>query len=82
MSDDIKILLEDQGTIDVLIDETKETKIDIGQGGGTTNYNVLTNKPSINGVTLVGDKTSKEIQVQDLMDEITPQEIDQILYGG
>ena len=29
--------------------------------GGTTNYNVLTNKPSINGVTLTGNKTLKQL---------------------
>lgn len=27
----------------------------------TSDYNVLTNKPSINGVTLVGDKTSNDL---------------------
>ena len=32
-----------------------------GGSGGTTNYNDLTNKPSINGVTLEGDKTGEEI---------------------
>ena len=36
-----------------------------GGGGstGTTNYNSLTNKPSINGVTLSGNKTSTELGV-------------------
>ena len=29
-----------------------------GGGGGTNNYNSLTNKPSINGVTLAGNKTA------------------------
>ena len=32
-----------------------------GGSGGTTNYNDLTNKPSINGVTLEGNKTGEEI---------------------
>ena len=32
-----------------------------GGSGGTTNYNDLTNKPQINGVTLEGDKTGEEI---------------------
>ena len=30
-------------------------------GGGTTNYNNLGNKPQINGVELVGNKTSEEL---------------------
>lgn len=36
-----------------------------GGGGGTTNYNQLTNKPSINGVELVGDKTTAELGIKD-----------------
>ena len=34
-----------------------------GGGGGTTDYNQLTNKPSINGVELEGNKTSDDIDV-------------------
>lgn len=32
-----------------------------GQAGGTSNYDVLTNKPRINGVTLQGDLSSEDI---------------------
>lgn len=32
-----------------------------GGGSGTTNYTALTNKPSINGITLTGNKTSAEL---------------------
>lgn len=32
-----------------------------GGGGGTTDYNQLTNKPSINGQELVGDMTSQDL---------------------
>ena len=32
-----------------------------GSGSGTTNYNALTNKPSINGVVLTGNKTLKRL---------------------
>ena len=32
--------------------------------GGTTNYNELTNKPSINGVTLSGSKTLDDLNIQ------------------
>lgn len=34
-----------------------------GGGGGTSNYSDLTNKPSINGVTLVGDKTPQDLGI-------------------
>ena len=32
-----------------------------GSGSGTNNYNALLNKPSINGVTLTGNKTLKQL---------------------
>lgn len=35
-----------------------------GGSGGTTNYNNLTNKPTINGVTLEGNKTSADLDIQ------------------
>lgn len=31
------------------------------RGGGSSDYDALTNKPSINGVTLEGDKTTAEL---------------------
>lgn len=34
-----------------------------GGGGGTTNYNALTNKPTINGVEVSGDKTSEDYKI-------------------
>ena len=34
-----------------------------GGGGGTSNYNDLTNKPQVNSVTLSGDKTSSDLKV-------------------
>lgn len=35
-----------------------------GGGGGTTDYNQLTNKPTINGVEVSGDKTSTDYGLQ------------------
>ena len=32
--------------------------------GGTTNYNDLTNKPSINSVTLIGNKTTSDLNIK------------------
>lgn len=34
-----------------------------GGGGGTSNYNDLSNKPSINGVTLTGNKSSADLGI-------------------
>lgn len=44
--------------------------------GGTTNYNRLSNKPSIEGVTLQGDKTFPQLGLGTL----SVQEIERILY--
>jgi len=38
-------------------------------GSGTFDYNELTNKPKINGVTLTGNKTIAEIGIVNLTDE-------------
>lgn len=50
--------------------ETAEgvSSIDLySEGGGTMNYNDLTNKPQINGVELTGNKTSGDIGIQPLI---------------
>ena len=55
-------------TVRVFIPNGNMSDAFIGGGGtggstGTTNYNALTNKPSINGVTLSGNKTSTELGI-------------------
>ena len=42
-----------------------------GGGGGTSNYNDLSNKPSINSVTLSGNKTSADLGLANSSDVIT-----------
>lgn len=39
-----------------------------GGGGGTTNYNSLSNKPQINGVTLSGNKTAADLGLANASD--------------
>lgn len=48
-------------------------QIAIGSGGGTTDYNDLSNKPSINSVTLSGNKTTSDLNISynDLDDKPT-----------
>ena len=50
-----------------------------GQVPGTTDYNRLINKPQINEVTLIGNKTSGELHLQDEMDYLTNLEIEELL---
>lgn len=54
-----------QSRIEELLIELKEViEAGGGGGGGTTNYNALSNKPSINGVTLQGNKTTSDLNIQ------------------
>lgn len=41
----------------------------------TSDYEKLSNLPSINSVTLIGDKTSSDLSLQDAMDTISNLEI-------
>lgn len=46
-----------------------------GSGSGssaTTNYNDLTNKPSINGITLTGNKTSVDLGISFIIPSTEP----------
>lgn len=46
-------------------------------GGGSDNYEALRNKPKVNGVELIGDKSFEELQLQEMA--LTDTEIDEIL---
>lgn len=70
--DNIDFDLQGSGQIDFSMDD---------KCCGTTNYEYLSNKPQINGVTLIGNKLDYELYLQHQMDEITPQDIDNIIYG-
>ena len=48
----------------------------------TGNYEELNNKPKINNVEVIGSKDGEEYKLQNKMDEITEQEIDNIIFGG
>ena len=47
--------------------------------GGTDNYNYLNNKPKINDVELKGNKTSKQLGLQEEMESLTNMEREEIL---
>lgn len=50
-------------------------------GGGTSDYEKLSNKPQINSVTLLGNKTSEELGLEPTIVDITEQDIDNIIYS-
>ena len=74
---DIDIEINTDSSIDTDI-QTSDGEIDTDielSTAGTNDYNDLVNKPSIEGVELIGDKTLEELGVEAL----TPQEIDAII---
>lgn len=52
-----------------------------GGEGGTTNYNQLTNKPSINGVTLSGNKSLSDLGAMSAEDGVSSETITTIWAG-
>jgi len=51
-------------------------------GSEAADYMSLYNLPSINSVTLEGDKTGSELGLQDELDILSEAEIDRIIFGG
>ena len=58
---DIKVMFKIIYIADKNLMAMKATPTSSGGGGGTTNYEDLINKPSIEGVTLVGNKTFEDL---------------------
>ena len=73
---DISVSLKEQDSLQVSLKET-----DSG-GFGTNNYEKLKNKPSINSVELLGNKTSDDLKLQSKIESITAHDIDVLMYGG
>ena len=74
---DIDIELDNESSIDtdISISDTEiDTDIEL-ETNGTNDYNDLVNKPSINGVELVGDKTTEDLDILPL----TSEEIDEFM---
>lgn len=53
-----------------------------GGGGGSTNYNDLSNKPSINNVTLSGNKSLTDLGIQPSGNYVTPSELSTVATTG
>ena len=55
------------------------TKKHGGGGGGTSDYNALSNRPKINGTTLAGDKSADDLSLMDQNGSLTPQQLNDLL---
>ncbi len=58
-------------TTEKLSDEVREA-IASGGSGGTTNYNFLSNRPTLNGVTIEGNLTNDDLGIKNGEDGYTP----------
>lgn len=75
----IPLDIHGDSAIPMTIDESgTEIPLSVTSPGGTNDYNSLINKPSINAVELIGDKNFTDLHLEN----ITPQQIDEIMYGG
>ena len=64
MAKEIEINLEEENNVSMEVKDTGNVEIGMESDfGGTTDYNKLKNKPSINGVTLEGNKTLEELGI-------------------
>ena len=55
-------MIREDGSVINIADEIANGNI--GGGGGTSDYNDLKNKPTLNGVTIEGDKTSEDYGIE------------------
>lgn len=80
----LSITFKDEAQIQVeseqsYVDNIVATQLQAGGGsGGVTNYEKLTNLPSVNGVTLKGDKNSSSLGLQDKLTSEQLNAIDQV----
>lgn len=69
--------------LDVTLEESVHTlSVSMEEGGGTKDYRYLANKPKINSVELIGDKTAEDLRLQGSMEAIAEHDIDILMYGG
>lgn len=58
MSQNVSLDVSRSRTVDLNTASNPSISLSMGRGGqGTSNYEALTNKPSIEGVVLIGDKS-------------------------
>lgn len=68
--------------LDVTLEEGGGTlSVSLEEGGGTKDYRYLANKPMINSVELIGDKSGSDLNLQDKMDRVTEHDIDIMMFG-
>ena len=64
-SDDISMSVDGECNVEMSLDNDSVFEVNTNGAPCPTNYNELTDKPSINGVTLSGNKTSEELGIKE-----------------
>lgn len=84
MNNEILTLEKDCEEFVIIEPSSKEIVTFEENTGGTSNYEYLTNKPQINSVELVGNKTSSELKLQGEMEALSNMDIENLLnnQGG
>ena len=81
-TNDIYIEIGSKPKVNLTLDNNEPINIDIDTSTSVVPpYDVLPNKPQINNVTLIGNKTSRQLGLQDELDMADEHDIDEILYG-
>lgn len=81
-NEEFNVVIEDNDTINV---NTVTDNVNVLFGDGNyniqpiTSYEELSDLPQINSVTLIGNKNSSELYLQDKMDALTNFEIEELL---
>jgi len=85
VEDDIVLRMDDDEDMQLDMDEGQSFDLDLGDAvpTGGNDYNPLINKPKINGVELIGDKTSRQLKIKETtaMTNIEIEEIIQNVFG-
>lgn len=84
MNNEILTMESDCEEFVIIEPTTKEIVTFEENTGGTSNYNYLINKPQINSIELVGNKTSSELKLQGEMEALSNMDIENLLnnQGG
>lgn len=81
-NEEINVIIESDDNIDV---DTVTDNVNVLFGEGNyniqpiTSYEELSDLPQINDITLIGNKNSNELHLQDEMDSLTNLEIEELL---
>lgn len=72
----------DKNKIKIGVGNKKWSELEYLSDTEAISYLELSNLPSINDITLVGDKNSADLGLQEEMDALLESDIDRIIFGG